>query len=185
MEGVFRTTRSTLEKRYNEKGIVMLSQLQQKNVWENWLSSEMRANYFADLANRYQFRQSMLTWLTLLSSSGAALAVVTDWAPRGLGWIKAALVLVTAALSLLSLVQQNQKRAMECSDLHFRWNRLAGEYEALWDDMYADDAELKFKLLAEKTAELSKSSTAFPYRERIMLKWQDHVERHHRVSAAA
>jgi hypothetical protein len=160
----------------------MLSQLKQRNVWENWLASEMRSNYFADLANRYQFRQGAFTWLTLLFSSGAAFAVVTDWAPAGFGWIKAALALVTAAVSLLSLVQQNQKRATDCSDLHFRWNRLASEYETLWGDMYAEDAETKLKLLTEKTAELSKSSTAFPYRERIMLKWQEHVERHHGIS---
>ena len=163
----------------------MLSQLQQKNVWENRLSSEMRANYFADLANRYQFRQRALTWFTLLFSSGAAFAIVTDWTPEGFEWIKAALALLTAAASLLSLVEQNQKSATVCSDLHFRWNRLASEYESLWDDMYAADAELKLKALGEKEAELSRSSTASPYRERVMLKWQDHVERHHRVSATA
>ena len=166
-------------------GAIMLFQLQQKDVWENWLSSEMRANYFADMAYRYQFRQHALTWLTLIFSSGAALAIVTDWAPPGFEWIKAALALLTAAVSFLSLVQQNQKSAMECSDLHFRWNRLANEYEALWDDMYADDAELKLKLLAEKAAELSRSGTAFPYRKRLMLKWQDHVQKHHGLSATA
>ena len=163
--------------------VIMLSELQQKNVWENWLSSEMRANYFADLANRYQSWQRALTWFTLIFSSGAALAIVTDWIPLGFEWIKAALALLTAAVSFLSLVQQNQKSATDCSDLHFRWNRLASEYEALWDDMYADDAELKLKMLTEKTAELSKSSTAFPYRERVMLKWQDYVQRHHGLSA--
>lgn len=163
----------------------MLSQLQQKNVWENWLSSEMRANYFADMANRYQSRQRALTWFTLLFSSGAALAIVTEWAPQGFEWIQAVLALLTAAASFLSLVEQNQKRAMECSDLHFRWNRLASEYEALWDDMYADDAELKLKLLTEKIAELSRSGTAFPYKERVMLKWQEYVQRHHGVSATA
>ena len=165
----------------------MLSQLEQKNVWENWLSSEIRAYYFADLANRYQARQRVLTWLTLIFSSGAAFAIVTDWAPERFEWIKAALALLTAAVSFLSLVQQNQKSAMDCSDLHFRWNRLASEYEALWDDMYAADAELKLKALGEKEAELSKSSIGFPDRdqERVMLKWQNHVERHHGLSATA
>ena len=161
----------------------MLSQLQQKKVWENWLSAEIRANYFADLANSYQSRQRALTLLTLIFSSGAAFAIVTDWAPQGYEWIKAALALLTAAVSFLALVQQNQKSAMECSDLHFRWNRLAAEYEDLWDNMYADHAELKLKALGEKEAELSKSSTAFPNRPRIMLKWQEHVERHHGLSA--
>lgn len=76
----------------------MLSQLQQKNVWENWLSSEMRANYFADMANRYQSRQRALTWFTLLFSSGAALAIVTEWAPQGFEWIQAVLALLTAEI---------------------------------------------------------------------------------------
>ena len=89
----------------------MLSELQQKNVWENWLSAEMRANYFADMANHYQSWQRALTWLTLIFSSSAALVIVTDWAPQGFEWIKAVLALLTAAVSFLSLVQQNQKSA--------------------------------------------------------------------------
>src|SRR3989304_9196569 len=95
--------------------VIMLSELQQKNVWENWLSSEMRANYFADLANRYQSWQRALTWFTLIFSSGAALAIVTDWIPLGFEWIKAALALLTAAVSFLSLVQPNQKSGTDCS----------------------------------------------------------------------
>lgn len=163
----------------------MLSQLQQQSVWENWLSSEMRANYFADLANRFRVWQTSLTWLTLLSSSGAFAAIIGNWTPYGHEWPKPLLALITAAASLLSLVQHNQQRSMDCSDLHFRWNHLAADYQALWDDMYAEDAEFRLKDLTEKTAELSKSSTAFPYREKVMLKWQDHVQSHHRLSSTA
>jgi len=45
-----------------------------------------------------------------------------------------------AALSLVSLVMQNQKKYADCADLHFKWNRLAGEYKALWNGTYADSA---------------------------------------------
>ncbi|MBI4479560.1 MAG: hypothetical protein HY651_06015 [Acidobacteria bacterium] len=163
----------------------MLTQMQQKNVWEGWLSAEMRAYYFAEMANRYQTLQRVLTWLTLIFSSSAAVAVLSDGAPEGFEWIRGALVLLTAAVSLLALVQQNQKRATDCSDLHFRWNRLASEFESLWDNVYAEDAATKLALLEEKAAELSRSSTAFPYKKRVMLKWQIHVERQHGVSAVA
>jgi hypothetical protein len=156
----------------------MLSELQQRDVWERWLAAEMRANYFGDMATRYSHRQSMLTWLTLLSSSGAAFAIVTDWLPAHLSWIKPALAFLTAGLSLLSLVFQNQKRSFDCSELHFKWNRLASEYEALWNDMYAEDALPRLSKLTEKGAELSKTSTAIPYHRRVMVKWEDHVLQH-------
>jgi len=161
---------------------MMLSEHQQKNVWEGWLSSEMRANYFADLSGRYQRRQQYLTWLTLVFSSGAFGTLVTDWVPKG--WAPV-LALLTVCLSLASLVAQNQKKAFECSDLHFRWSRLASDYEALWDDMYSEEAVSRLRALDERGAELSRSGTALPYKENVMKKWQRHVERHHGVPAAA
>src|SRR5438093_11262960 len=86
---------------------------------------------------------------------------------------------------LFLIVAQNHKLAVDCSDLHFRWNRLANDYEALWDNTYSVDAQAKLKELKDKSAELSRSSTAVPYRSRIMLKWQNHVERHHYAREAA
>jgi hypothetical protein len=127
----------------------------------------------------------MLTWLTLFFSSGAAVTVITDWLPGSLSWVKAVLSLVTAAISLLLLVQQNQKLAVDCTDLHFRWNRLADRYEALWNDMHSENADKNLQLLREESAELSKSSTAIPYKEHIMLKWQDYVQQHHGLPATA
>ncbi len=44
----------------------MLSELQQRRVWEGWLSAEIRANYFADLSSGYhqppRSRPSSSTW---------------------------------------------------------------------------------------------------------------------------
>jgi hypothetical protein len=162
----------------------VLTELQQKSVWEGWLSSEIRANYFADLSYRYQFRQRALTWLTLAFSSGAFATLVTDWLPVEFAWIKPTLVFLTAALSLWSLVVQNQKNATDCSDLHFRWNKLAGEYESLWDRMYSNDAEILLEALRKKSTEFSSSSRAFPNRARLMEKWQELVVQHHTSDAA-
>src|SRR5690348_10901377 len=103
----------------------MLSDLQQKAVWEGWLGSEIRANYFAELCERTLRQQKILTWLTLVFSSSAAASLLSDSLPQRFQWIKPSLAVITAAISLLSLVQQNQNRATDCSDLHFRWNRLA------------------------------------------------------------
>ena len=163
----------------------MLSDLQRKDVWEGWLGGEIRANYFAAMAERYQTHQKTLTWMTLLFSSGAFATLITDWLPARFQWVKPALALVTAAISLFNLVQQNQKRVTECGDLHFRWNRLASEYKALWDNMYSEDAADKLRILTEKEAELSRSSLAIPNDEQVMLRWQDYVLTQHRLVPAA
>jgi hypothetical protein len=89
------------------------------------------------------------------------------------------LALVAAGISFVMLLQQNQKRVTECSDLQFRWHKLGNEFKALWDDMYSQDASERLMTLEEKEAELSKSSTAIPNNPRTMLKWQDHVQQQH------
>lgn len=162
---------------------LMLSENQQKNVWENWLSSEIRANYFADLSAHYQARQRALTWIILVFSSSALVSLVSG-IPSSFGWVKPLLAFLTTCASILSLVEQDQKNSWECSDLHFRWHRLAGDYEALWDDMYSQDALKKMKDLDDRRAELSKSGNAIPYKKRRMLKWQNYVEQHHGFPAA-
>jgi hypothetical protein len=156
----------------------MLSDIEQRNVWEGWLSSEIRANYFADLCGSYQTRQQALTWLTLLFSSGAFLAVVST-VPDEWRWIQPVFPLIAAALSFFTLVSQNQKSAIECADLHLAWNRLAADYERLWDRNYESDAPTKAHALEDRMAELSKRSTAFPYRRRRMLRWQQYVHQQH------
>jgi len=163
----------------------VLSESQQKDVWEGWLGGEIRSTYFADMAQRYQTRQTFLTWTTLLLSSGAAASLLSDWLPVELHWVRAVLAVLTAGVSFAMLLQQNQKRITECADLHFRWHRLASEYKGLWQDMYADTATARLRELEEREAELSKSSMSIPNRKRIMLKWQDYVEEQHGLQSVA
>jgi hypothetical protein len=59
----------------------MLSELQQRSVWENWLSAEIRANYFAESCLIYQRRQRVVTWLTLAASSGAFATLIKGCQP--------------------------------------------------------------------------------------------------------
>jgi hypothetical protein len=108
----------------------MLSDLQRKDVWEGWIGGEIRANYFAAMGGRFQTEQKILTLMILLLSSGAAATFIASWLPE---WVKPALMVLTAAISLYLLLQQNQKRITECADLHFRWSRLSNEYKALWE----------------------------------------------------
>jgi hypothetical protein len=153
----------------------MLSDFQQREVWENWLAAEMRANYFADLCGRFQRQHSRLTWATLVFSSSAAFSFLSSLPNLG----KALLALVVAGLSIYSIVQQNLRKISECSDLSFRWNTLAIQYSELWNNVYAQDAPSKLHDLLEKGAQISKSAQTLPNDEKTMLKWEEHVLKHH------
>ena len=156
----------------------MLSEFQQKAVWEHWLGAEIRGNYFADLSHTYTNRQKWFTWLTLLLSSGAFAALIGNWVPPQFGWIKPVLPFLTAVISITSLVEQNQKKVTDTADLHLRWNRIATEYESLWNNIYSENAASRFEELAERRAELSKSGLSFPNDEKRMLRWEGHVLQH-------
>jgi hypothetical protein len=157
----------------------VLSALQQKTVWDGWLGAEIRANYFADLRQRYERTQRAATWLTLIASSGAFLALMGEWVPPNRAWMRPACAALAAAISLWALVAQYPRRVTECADLFARWSRLSNQYQALWDNMYAEDARAQLAALVDLEADISKASNAFPARPRLLLKWQDYVELHH------
>lgn len=152
----------------------MLSEFQQDEVWRNWISAEIRSDYFADMATRYARTHSWLIWLSLFFSAGTLAAIIGNLS-GDLGWIKSALALVTTAASLLSVVMQNPKKNSESADLHLRWNRLAKEYQTLWDDVYAENSEPRLAALLEKEADLSKASLAIPNKPKLVEKWERHV----------
>jgi hypothetical protein len=153
----------------------MLSEAQQVRVWEGMLGAETRANYFDELSGRYMQRQRLATWATLLFSSGAVASLLVNVPSPG----KLALAIATTAVSLYSVVMQNQKLAVDASDLHARWNRLAKEYERVWENVFADDAVEKLDALDDRAVDLSKSGTMFPNKREAMLRWERHVVAQH------
>ncbi len=134
----------------------------------------MRALYFADLAGAFYRRQRLVTWASLFTSSGAVAGFLFAHAVI---WLAPLLALATAALSLYSLVMQDQQRAIESTDLHFRWNKVARGYETLWGETWAPDAPARLAALDDEAAEISKAGVVFTFQEKRMLRWQEHVER--------
>ena len=163
---------------------IKLSELQQKSVWEGWLSAEIRAHYFADRCARYNQTLQVLTWIGLASSSSALVSMMAALPPEW-AWLRLILALVTALVSLWGVVRNYHRRITECSDLHHRWNTLGLDYEALWDGMYAPDAVTKLESLKQRGAELAKSSTHYPNEPKVMRRWQQHVLTHRGIEAAA
>lgn len=162
----------------------MLSDFQINDLWEQWISAETRALFFAEMGRRYNFWHNAFIWTTLLLASGATVTLISDWLPNNYAWVKPALTALAAAVSFLSIVMQNPKKYAECADLHFKWNRLAGEYKALWTQTYADDAASILARLNDKGAELSKTGMWIAYKKKILLKWENHVLQQHGIAAA-
>jgi len=151
----------------------MLTRPQQARVWESLIAAEVRAKYFAELAHRYHVQQRAINWLMLVFSSGALISII---AKLKYDWVAPLLALITSGLSFYSLVTQNEKKATDAIDLHFRWARLESEYESLWENMYDLDAREQLARLDEKENDLGRLSTGFPVNNKRLLKWQDHVE---------
>lgn len=161
----------------------MLSETQQKRVWEGMLSSEIRSNYFAELSSQYRARPKWANFLTLLASSGAfATFILNNPDP----WIVAArpiLAFSAAALSAYPFVADNQKLAGDAVTLHRQWNHQAKKYEALWENMYTEDAIDLLTRLSMDDSQLSELGTNFPEKKHALLRWQEFVERHHQAPA--
>ncbi|HEV2962676.1 MAG TPA: hypothetical protein VG649_12675 [Candidatus Angelobacter sp.] len=162
----------------------MLTDFQVNDLWQQWLSAETRALYFAEMGRRYNLLQNLLTWATLLLTSGATAALISNWIPQNYAWTKPLVTALAAALSLVTLVMQNPKKYSDCADLHFKWNRLAEEYKNLWNATYADSAASTLTRLNEKAAEISKAGIWIKYKKQTLLKWEDHVLQDHGVKAA-
>jgi hypothetical protein len=101
----------------------MLSEAEQKRVWEGMLEFEIRSNYFAELSGRYSKRQQFGTWATLLFSSSDVVSLLASL-PPDLVWTRLALAVCAAGASLYLSLAQNDKKSFESSSLHLCWSRL-------------------------------------------------------------
>ncbi|MDR3739308.1 MAG: hypothetical protein P4L40_09845 [Terracidiphilus sp.] len=162
----------------------MLSEAQQRRVWEGMLGAEIRAYYFADLSSRLYARQKWSTWAILLLTSGSAATVLASL-PSDWTWIRIPFTLLAAAISLYSAIMQSQKFAVDASDLHARWQRLSKDYEALWENVYVEDAVERLRSLDDRAVEVSKAGTIFRYNKKAMLKWEQHVVSYRLANAPA
>ncbi len=158
----------------------MLSEAQITRVWEGMLEGEMRALYFGELVEKYQAKQRWATMITLVASSAAFASFVIGSIPAE---VRPILTLLASAVSAYTLVAQNSRRAIDASDLHARWGRLAMEYQALWENVHADDAADRLRSITDREWDASKASTSFPNDVKSLSRWQAYVQGRHLAHA--
>jgi hypothetical protein len=153
-------------------GAIVLSEFQIGQVWENMLAAETRSLYFGDLASRYSRRKQWITGASFFLSSGAAATVLAkspDLVPIGL----AILVALTNAYSMA--VNLDGRIKTMCS-LGSAWNKIATDYNRLWNHTYSDDAEKELYEIVERAREASEiATTEAPNDQKLLGQWQDRV----------
>lgn len=130
-------------------------------VWEEMLLAEMRANYFAEYALRYQNLDRWIRIGVLLASCGATATALPSADPA----VKLGLPIIAAAGSLWALVYQFGMLARDASGLHIEWAAIHTEYERLWCHLDKADAEDLFHSIYAKGNALSVNALKFPNRK--------------------
>ena len=91
------------------------------------------------------------------------------------------LALVTAYTIAVNL--DTTIRAM--AKFHYSWSELAHAYQALWDDVHVEDAELTFESLARRERDLGELATIdAPNNQERLGYWQDYVHKQHHLVGA-
>jgi hypothetical protein len=149
----------------------MLTDAQIEDVWSRKLDAETRALYFGDLANRYSQRKQAITFLTFFLSSGAA-ATLVGKAPA---WIPLVLSVIVALLTAYSVAVGLERLVRTVAKLHYSWNRIATEYDRLWNHTYETDAESVYDDLLRESDLSELATTDAPNDQQLLGKWQDRV----------
>ena len=141
-----------------------------KLVWEEMVYANMRANYFNDLVRVYQQRDKWIRVLMLILTSGSVATLLSSLDQN----IKLALPVLATASSFWLLLSQYSTLSRDASDLGTAWESIACDYERLWNDLNAPDAETIFHRIDESAGKLSKPGTKFPQSGKRLESWFDH-----------
>jgi hypothetical protein len=150
----------------------MLTEFQLNRVWENMLAAETRSLYFGDLASRYTRQKQWITGLSFILSSGAAATVIAKSPP----YVPVLLALAVSVATAYSIALNLDGKIATMVKLHSSWNRIAAEYDRLWNHAQDPDAEFQLSRIIESEREPSElATTEAPNNQKLLGEWQDRV----------
>ena len=144
----------------------------QKVVWEEMLYAQMRSSYFAELVRHYLRLDKGLRVLTLSATSGV---VATTLAQANSDLLKFGVPVAAMAASFWLLLSQYSSMARDASDLHAGWSAVATDYEKVWNNLSASDAQAIYEQIYDRAESLSRSGAKFPYKKKWLNRWLDHA----------
>lgn len=160
----------------------MLTDDQIQQLWERKISAEVRSLYFAEMASRYSRRKHVITFVTFFLASGAASSILAKADP----WVPLVLSVAVALLSAYSVAFGLEKLVPTLAKLHYSWHQLAVDYDRLWNETYAGDAQSRLNEFVRSEGRLSElATTETPAVDwKRLSKWQDHVFQQYHLNEA-
>jgi hypothetical protein len=141
-----------------------------KTVWEEMLYAQMRSNYFAELVRHYLKWDKGLRVLALLASSGA---IATVLAQANADWLKFGVPVAAAVINFWLLLSQYSTMSRDASELHAGWSAVARDYERVWNNLSAADAQASYQQIDDRAEALSISGAKFPNKKNRLSYWLD------------
>ncbi len=142
----------------------------QKLVWEEMLYAQMRSNYFAELVRHYMRWDKGLRALALLATSGV---VVTVLSQANADLLRFGVPIIAAAISFWLFLSQYTSMARDASELHAGWSAVARDYEGVWTNLSAADAQVRYQQIYDRAETLSMSGAKFPKKQDRLNYWLD------------
>jgi hypothetical protein len=146
----------------------MDSEVFRKTVWDEMLYAQMRSGYFAELVRHYLRWDKGLRVLALLASSGA-IATVLSQANADL--LKFGVPIAAAVINFWLLLSQYSTMSRDASELHAGWSAVASDYERVWNNLSAADAQASYQQIYDRAELLSQRGVKFPNKKRRLRYW--------------
>ena len=116
--------------------------------------------------------------MSFFLSSGAA-ATLIGKSPT---WVPVVLATFTAIITAYAMAGNLDGRIATMAKLHSSWNRLAGDYDRLWNHAYDDDSEETLEdIIARETDASELAVTNAPNNKKLLEQWQQHVFESHQL----
>lgn len=162
----------------SEIQITRLSENQITSVWERQISAEVRSLYFGELASKYARKKQVITILMFFLYSGAAATLIAKLPP----WVPITLSILVSILTAYTITVNLDVTIRTMAKFHSSWSELALEYESLWSNIHAEDAEVIFEVLARRERDLFElATTDAPNDQHRLGYWQEVVFKQHNL----
>ena len=145
-------------------------------IWEETLAADMRQRYFQALAANaaslnagLRVALPLTTVITFLSAAGVFL---TQWTIP--------LSVIAFAAGLLAAIANQGARVVAMVGLSVAWGEIHKQYQQLWIEIQqlesaTDDMHRRVRELAQRGTALSRQSTSYHHRTRLLNKCLDQV----------
>lgn len=130
-------------------------------AWEALLDSDYQKRYWHAKATQFSSRERHLQIGLAVLSSSALLSLLGDMEQL---WVWKILSFLTALIATTQPFLNYTRDSQKMYDIGSQWHQLEIEFESIWRN--SDSAvfsEKKFKELRNKTVEISKKASEFPW----------------------